>query len=72
MLKNLSRQKFYDRSQLLRLEGKHTAQTAHCAVLQPKSFPYVVISIFSMVLVCIDYYHQQMTEDLELQSQRSL
>ena len=42
------------------------------AVLQPKNFPYVVISIFSMVLVCIDYYHQQMTEDLELQSQRSL
>ena len=33
MLNDVSRHKFQDMSQLVRLEGKHTAQTAHCALL---------------------------------------
>ena len=32
MLNNLSRRNFWDMSQLVRLEGKHTWQNAHCAV----------------------------------------
>ena len=32
MLNDISRHKFYDMSQLVWLEGKHTAQRAHCAV----------------------------------------
>ena len=33
MLNDISRHKFEDMSQLVWLEGKHTAQTAHCAVI---------------------------------------
>ena len=32
MLNNLSRRNFWDMSQLVRLEGKHTWQNAHCAL----------------------------------------
>ena len=32
MLKGRSKDKFYGRSQLIRLRGKYTVQTAHCAV----------------------------------------
>ena len=32
MLKDISKYKFYGRSQLVRLRGKYTVQTAHCAV----------------------------------------
>ena len=32
MLNNLSRRNFLDMSQLVRLEGKHTTQNAHCAM----------------------------------------
>ena len=32
MLKDISKYKFYDRSQLVRLRGKYTVQTAHCAL----------------------------------------
>ena len=32
MLNNLSRRNFSDMSQLVRLEGKNTTQSAHCAV----------------------------------------
>ena len=34
MLKDISKYKFYGRSQLVRLRGKYTVQTAHCAVSQ--------------------------------------
>ena len=33
MLKDISKYKFYDRSQLVRLRGKYTVQTAHCAMV---------------------------------------
>ena len=37
MLNNLSRRIFKDMSQLVRLEGKHTTQNAHCAlVIEPE------------------------------------
>ena len=32
MLNEISKHKFYDMSQLVRLRGTQTAQTAHCAV----------------------------------------
>ena len=32
MLKDISKYKFYGRSQLVRLRGKYTVQTAHCAL----------------------------------------
>ena len=35
MLTGISRHKFFDMSQLVRLEGKHTVQTVHCALLYP-------------------------------------
>ena len=33
MLKDRSKDKFYGRSHLVRLRGKYTVQTAHCAML---------------------------------------
>ena len=38
MLNGTSRHKFLDMSQLVRLEGKHTVQTAHCAMFYFAAF----------------------------------
>ena len=53
MLNGISRHKFQDMSQLVRLEGKHTVQTAHCALqciggsgLTKSSPPFLRTQIF--------------------------
>ena len=38
MLNNLSRRNFYDMFQLIRLEGKHTTKSAHCALVLSREF----------------------------------
>ena len=51
MLNNFSRRNFKDISQLVGLEGKHTTQNAHCAMLiswdQPNIFLLQMLSSFS-------------------------
>ena len=41
MLNGILRHKFYAMSQLFRLEGKHTVQTAHCAMVKELSLPNI-------------------------------
>ena len=60
MLNDVTRHKFQDMSQLVRLEGKHTAQTAHCALLPLSStwcqlHPHNCPHLTNVALQCVSW-----------------